>query len=403
MIWFSLITVLMLALASGVLVHALRTGRVKSTSHATEANVGIYRSRLSELESDIDAGLLTSEAANEARTDLERELLYDTSGREPGHASGNRSRFAPAAVAILVPVLTLGLYWQLGDWRAFSPVPGSEPNAAERVAYIRENLELLQQAVYEEPGAPQPRLMLGRAHQVLGHPEQAIAVYEAGITATQGAPELMVDLAEVLARQAGGRYAGRPRALLQQAIGASPTLPKGLWLAGVAAMQQDQPERAREHWRRLLRVVPPDSESAQQLRRLVGDSATGNSAQGETRAIVAAVRLAENPQQFAPDTTVFVFARAPDGNGPPLAVKRLTVADLPQNVRLDESMAMVPRMSLARYDRVILEARVSPSGQAEPQPGDMFGRNGPVQVSTEAPVEVIIDATVKAPGTRGDR
>jgi tetratricopeptide (TPR) repeat protein len=68
--------------------------------------------------------------------------------------------------------------------------------------------------------------------------------------------------------------------------------------------------------------------------------------------------------------TVFVFARAPDG-GPPLAAKRFKASELPAQFRLDDRDAMVPGRTLSSASQVLLVARLSASGNAIRQPGDI--------------------------------
>jgi cytochrome c-type biogenesis protein CcmH len=104
------------------------------------------------------------------------------------------------------------------------------------------------------------------------------------------------------------------------------------------------------------------------------------------------VRLAPDlAGRYPPSTTLFVFARAASGPPMPLAVQRVTLGDLPVRVRLDDSMAMMPAMRLSAFPQVIVGARVSPSAQAMPRPGDLEGETGPVVSSTADPVDVLID------------
>lgn len=91
------------------------------------------------------------------------------------------------------------------------------------------------------------------------------------------------------------------------------------------------------------------------------------------------VRLAPAlaPRMSAEDT-LLVFARPIDGSRMPLAVLRRRAGDLPLSFRLDESMAMDQRHTIASAGRIVITARISRSGSAEPRAGDLEGTSVPV-------------------------
>ena len=84
----------------------------------------------------------------------------------------------------------------------------------------------------------------------------------------------------------------------------------------------------------------------------------------------------------APDDTVYVFARAAEGSRVPLAILRKQVKDLPLKFTLDDSMAMSPAAKLSGAPKVIVGARISKSGGALAQPGDLQGLSAPVAVGS---------------------
>ncbi len=94
-----------------------------------------------------------------------------------------------------------------------------------------------------------------------------------------------------------------------------------------------------------------------------------------------------------PGDTVFIFARPADGARMPLALLRRQVKDLPMNFELDDTLAMSPQAKLSSVQRVIVSARVSRSGQAQPQPGDLEGASEPVAVGTTG-LKLVIERAV---------
>jgi len=89
-------------------------------------------------------------------------------------------------------------------------------------------------------------------------------------------------------------------------------------------------------------------------------------------------------KKAAPNDVVFIFARAVQGPRMPLAIVRKQVKDLPTTVVLDDSLSMSPEMKLSSVPEVVVVARVSKSGMAGAQAGDLEGMSGPVKTGTQA-------------------
>jgi cytochrome c-type biogenesis protein CcmH len=152
----------------------------------------------------------------------------------------------------------------------------------------------------------------------------------------------------------------------------------------------------------MLPLVPADSEDARTIRENVAEAQSRAGAGGPAapaKAPVVAklagtVTLAAGLKgKASPDDIVFIFARASEGPPMPLAVLRKRVRDLPVSFALDDSMAMAPSLRLSAFPRVVVGARVSKSGNAVPQPGDLQGASG-VVANDASGVKVVIDAVV---------
>src|SRR5690606_13384938 len=354
------------------------------------------RRRLAGLEAEQAAGLLTGADAAEARLELERQLLGDAAS-DPTQPLRYRPSYKTAAVVgVALPVAVLALYLQMGSPRVPDALPSQDVQS--QLAFIQEHLAELEQQVQAEPDNLEARLVLGRAYVVLQRYDEAVELYAAAQPRFGGQPALLVDQAEALGYAQGGNLLGQPAALLDQALALAPAFPKGLWLAGLAAMQAEDPAQARQHWQRLLAELPADSEAAGQVRELLAElgGASADSA-GPAASLQVEVQLAPAlAQRVAPGSTMFVLARPAGGEQrAPLAVVRRTVDELPLAVTLDESMAMVPGMSLREFPDVVVEARVSLSGAAASQAGDLIGLSAPVRVGDAQRVSIVIDRVVE--------
>jgi cytochrome c-type biogenesis protein CcmH len=95
----------------------------------------------------------------------------------------------------------------------------------------------------------------------------------------------------------------------------------------------------------------------------------------------------------SPDDMVYIFARPADSKMP-LALVRKQVRDLPYRFTLDDSTAMNPALPLSSAKTVIVGARVTKTGQAVPQPGDLQGFSRPVTLG-QANVKVEIAETIR--------
>ena len=87
---------------------------------------------------------------------------------------------------------------------------------------------------------------------------------------------------------------------------------------------------------------------------------------------------------------MFVFAREPGSQGPPLAAKRLTSAAIGTQVQLSAADSMMPGRVLVSGRRVSITARVSFSGQPTPAAGDLYGELA-YDVGHDGALDLVID------------
>lgn len=400
---FSIIAAAMVLVALALVVPPLLGRGRGSAETRQELNVAIFRERLAELEEDLAEGAVDEAHYSEARAELERDLLEDTTEENAaGRRRASGGRWVAVAVAIALPLMAGGFYWKLGAHHLIDGIPARAgqdrgPSVEEMVARLAERME-------KNPDDPTGWVMLGRSYLVMERYDEAVQAYEKAYALVGDQPELMADYAEALSMTAGGSMAGRPLELVTQALLIDPENTKALWLAGIAAYQGGEREAAVSVWRKLAALLPPDGDNV----RIVNDAIArvqGELQQGSVTPSVAAVgagqvvvevELAEALRaQAAPDDTVFVFARPVQGPPMPLAAVRLQVKDLPATVTLDDSQAMMAERKLSTQQQVTVSARVSKSGNAVAQAGDLQGSVANVSVAGGSPVKVTIDRRVQ--------
>jgi cytochrome c-type biogenesis protein CcmH len=356
-----------------------------------EANVAIYRDQLRELDADLAAGTLAREDYDRARAELEARALQDA-GQPEAQPARSPSRSAGWALAGAVPLACLALYLLVGS-------PGTIEREAQRQAtqaQIEGMVARLVARLRENPDDVNGWKLLGRSYGVMGRYDAAADAYaKAAVRAPRDA-QLLADFADMLAMARGQSLQGEPEKLVMRALELEPGNLKALALAGSAAFERGDYAAAAARWERMLAQVEPGSEDARSIQQNVNEARSrAKEKPAAAAAVSGTVSLSPKLKEKAsPEDTVFVFARALEGPPMPLAVARVRVRDLPYRFVLDDTMAMTPAMKLSAFPRVVVAARISKSGTATAQPGDLQGASAPVANDASA-VAVVIDSFVR--------
>ncbi|MCQ4312637.1 c-type cytochrome biogenesis protein CcmI [Pseudomonas stutzeri] len=389
---------LLLAALAFLLLPLLRGRRMQAEEDRTALNVALYGERLDELAVQQSAGILTPEQFEAGRADAARELLDDTEGGDTRRSS-SLGRAIPLIAAILVPLLGYGLYmhWGASDKlelaREFAVQPKTMEEATAR----------LERAVKAQPDSTEAWYFLARTYMSQGRAADAAAAYAQLIELAGRQPELLGQWAQALYFAEDRQWSEQIQQLTNEALRDDPHEVTSLGLLGIAAFENERFEEAIGFWERLVAILPAQDPSRQAIesgiaraRKQLGEPASdGAEPAGETAAVASSsltvdVRLdATLADDVQPTDTVFVFARAVSGPPMPLAVKRLTVADLPATVSLSDADAMTPQLRLSNFEQVRLFARISRSGDATR--GEWKGSSTPLALGNNGTVKLTID------------
>jgi len=401
---------------------------------AVTANLAILREQSRQLEADYAAGLLAATEHAAARMELARRTLEESpQGRAPGRpATGQaglplRSRRTALLLGVLLPVLAAGMYLRLGtpealDTATRAAAPGGGVGGEVTMAQVEAMVSTMAERLEKmPPGQADPTgwEMLARSLASLQRYSEADRAYARAIELAPRNAQLLADRADLLALLQGRNSVGEPTRLIEQALQLEPDNLKALALAGSAAFERQDFAAALKYWGRARALATPGSDFANGLDRSLEAArssagarppltsqaaapaaapARAESNAGNTSAQTASAAGLSGSVSIAPDLrarlqpgdTLFIFARAAQGPRMPLAILRLQAKDLPAKFTLDDSLAMSAELKLSRFDQVVVQARISRSGNAMPQAGDLTGQSGPVQPGDRA-VRLTID------------
>jgi cytochrome c-type biogenesis protein CcmH len=424
-VFWSLAAVMVMVALLFVLPPLLRNRELSAVSR-DDLNTEVIKTQLAELDADLAIGKLDQAQYGAARTDLEQELLYDLATTGPAQSEPRSGRWATLLIVPALPLCAVLLYQQLGSeelidrlqqTRASQSQPAQQQSPP--TASIDEMVAKLAARLQQQPDDLKGWVMLARSYTILKRYGDAEAAYENVLRLGGENAELLTDYADTTVMATGGRFTDKAGALLTRALELDPGNVKGLWLAGHWKNQSGAYAEALDYWQQAAVKLPAGSEDAaviaQQISKLqeqLGIEAEPASAVATTTADAGAatatavdsasatalsVQVALAPElaaTAAAEDTVFIYARATQGPRMPLAIVRKQVKDLPVTVTLDDSLAMSPQMVLSKFAQVTVSARISKTGNAMPQSGDLLGSVSPVATQTTENIQITINSKV---------
>jgi cytochrome c-type biogenesis protein CcmH len=316
---------------------------------------------------------------------------------DPADADGSpRAGIAAAVVAAALPVAAFLIYFSLSqwDWRAPDEVQRvAEPDLQRVVAELQRRLD-------EQPDDVTAWKLLGRSATVLGDYALARRAFGEAHARTQGADaDAVVGYAESMILMDEREIDGEAAQLFERALEMAPDNARALWYGGIVAYRRGDMSLAQQRWIELQEhPLPPDlrqvlAERLAELEQTQGKPAARTGAATPAGAIELTVGIDPALAARVPaNATLFVIARRGTG-GPPLAVQRRPVGAWPVSVRLSDTDAMLPGITLAGAGPLKLIARISASGQPIAASGDLFGEVG-YDFASARPASITIDRTV---------
>ncbi len=382
-----------------------------------QANAAVYKDQIHDLEKEYVLGNLSSEELQIAKDELARRLLDDVGDTAQITKSTPQAWRAPwiwvMGFVFLVPVAASVMYAVMGQPLALNPAAlqaEAEQGSDISPEKMTEMATALMRRLQDEPNQIDGWIMLARVQRAREYFDESDEAFRKALALSKD-DNLAIEHAEVLAQKNQGNFAGQPWAIIQRVLTADPQHLNALLLAGSASYSELNYRSALRFWERAREVVEPASPDAPELDRAIAQTrekmglpsaptrsnamANAPTSQSATSSVGASNNQASSARisgrvsvikeladKVAPTDTVFVFATPVSGSRMPLAIVRTTADKLPFDFVLDDSTSMNPAAKLSSMAEVTVKVRISKSGQAMAQPGDLGVSLTPVKLGS---------------------
>ncbi len=376
-------------------------------------NAMVFRDRLLELEADLQQGRVTGEEFNQLKAELELTLLEDVAQDKQGRGTatlGGKAIMWP--LLILIPLVALAFYWKHGFTPAVQGYLSSQAQmnrivelmmAGDYATLEKQEVELpdviraMQQHVQGAPDDHHAWYVLGVSYIQVRMPEQAELAFSRALNLDPNNVDYMLGYTQASVMLNNGQLTPQLRHALMSIIERQPQNPKPYMTLGMASFQGGDFNGAIAIWQQYLQRPDRDERAADLLQRSiavaeqqrdsVAPSSSSEVATGVTEkpSVQVTVSIADEVlKQVSSADTLFIYAKAVNGPPMPLAVVRQPVGSWPVQATLSDANAMTPMATLSKFSDVVVQARISATGNAIPQSGDWVG---PTQVLKLKPGE----------------
>ena len=381
---FVISALLLLVLVLVLLLRPLFFPAKESATSRRQMNAAIYREELDKLEADRLAGTIDSHSYEQTHAEMRQRLFQDTDEADDLAVLGSPKKTI-IEICFFVVILSAGFYFHLGDAARIAQKGAEKPMTQESIEKMVEGFAA---KMDKEPDNLKGWAMLARSYRILGRNTEAENAYARAGSFVDSDPQLLADYADVLAANANGSFVGKPQQLINKALAQDPNNLLALWLSGTAAFNAQNYKAAVQTWEKLAKQLPAESDEARAITasiaeaRSKGGLAPVNTPVISKQGVSGQVEIApELKSKIKAGDVLMVIARKP-GERMPVAVLKTSVTAFPINFVLNDALAMSPNALISQIPEVSVEVRISKTGMAMPEPGDLISTPQTIKVGT---------------------
>ena len=381
---------------------------------AKYSNKATHDQKLREIYIDIENKLISESEAKDAIIELKKLIQKDSENIDFTNSKLRNlkirsKKIISILIFILVPVFVLTIYSYIGSSNSIELLAtntSSQELSNDNLVSVEEMLKGVERRLIDDPDNANDWLMLANSYVVLKRFTDAVRAYENLYRLNGDDPSLLFRYADVLAMANSGIFKGKPTELVKKGLQLDPENTMGLWLAGLAEYEEGRINKAIDYWQRVLPKLEKGSDEEKNIKKYIEFAAKennislDNSTVEKTNLSEYSIKLnIELSSEFSAvdiNNTVFIYAKPVNSNiKMPIVVLRKKVSDLPLELSLDDSMSMLPNNKLSGYESVIVLARISKTGNAKSEKGDLIGVSNPISTRSKETIKIIINSIVE--------
>jgi cytochrome c-type biogenesis protein CcmH len=367
-VWF----VLMIAVSAVWLVWFLKNPIKNNLFNLEKSNIALGKQRQKELEQDLRQNQIDQSEFNQAKQEITQTLAIELNQTTGDDTLAHKiiPLWLIGLMVTFLAVASLGIY----DWLTPQPKAPSAPQITEQSAPqdLNKSMTDLKQYLSEKPNDFEAWKTLGLVFFELGKIDDSLDAYERSYQLSPKNVSILVEYASAIATSQNNQFVGRASTLVQEALEIDPNAPDALYLAGLVASNAGQFDLAKSVWQRALSSLPQDhpyrpilEDILVELAKIQGEPIT------ESKVEITVDLSSRFQKEEFKDYYLMVYVKAEKGMPMPIAIQKIKIKEFSGKVTLTDENSVMPTRKLSQSTQVIAVVRVSKSGAAMKQAGDI--------------------------------
>jgi cytochrome c-type biogenesis protein CcmH len=366
--WF----VLMIAISTVWLVWFLKNPLKSNLFNLEKSNVALGKQKQAELEQDLRQNLIDESEFNQAKQEITQTLAIELNQATGSDtlAQKNIPLWSIGLMVVFLVVASLGIYQLLTP----QPKAESTPQVVEQSEppSLKQSMTKLKQYLLEKPDDFEAWQTLGLVSFELDEMEDSLSAYERSYQLNPKNVSMLVEYASAIATSQNDQFTGRASTLVREALEINPDAPDALYLAGLVAVNAQEFDLSRQLWKKALSLLPQDHPDRPLLEDILVELAQIQGKPMPEHQVVINVSLSDRLRQDGfKNHYLMVYVKAAQGRPMPIAIQKIKLKDFTGVVTLTDENSVMPSKKLSQSRQVIAVVRLSQSGAAMKQVGDI--------------------------------